>query len=139
MQQVLSQIETAILLGAVNDLDNLLRCESPVGYGYGAEKLAIREAKELGIVKCAAGRWLGCATDPALRVAISRAYKNLESAGLVERVAANGVRCTHLRPTDAGRELAANLKAENCTTAGARCAAATNNEPEETSDDDDGN
>jgi hypothetical protein len=114
MQQALNNLDRDILTGAVADLQKFAATPCLPGGGHGELHTAIADARG-GLVKCAPCRWVGpTGGDAAFRMAISRAYKRLESRGLVERIALGicGDRVSHLRPTAEGITLAAQLRSE---------------------------
>jgi hypothetical protein len=108
----LTALESAILIGAVRDLQGQQQLAYPGGYGSVPMKRRYLDAQD-GVVRCDPSSWLEYSPATAAeRMAVSRAYVTLEKRGLVVRVAGgySATRVTHLRPTDAGRELAAQLR-----------------------------
>jgi hypothetical protein len=103
MKTRLSQLEADILVGLIGDLNAIQAKGQPSGYGYSPEKRAWSDVRQ-GLVRCNPSQWTECdLSDPTQRVAVSRAYKRLESRGLVERFAEGGHVTTHLAPTEAGK------------------------------------
>jgi hypothetical protein len=117
MDHNLNRLELPILLGAVADLERYRTMPAPP---YTRDTRMVNDRRAIqyagdGIVRVEASRWLGMGTDlAALRMGISRAYRNLERRGLIERVALGYslTRCTHIAPTAAGIELARKLSLE---------------------------
>jgi hypothetical protein len=115
----LGQFEKDILCGCVRRIAELERMIAAGVCSLGRDtiainrRLALRDAED-GIVLCAPSEWVnGYLGSPAQRMQVSRAYGRLQARGLVRLVAAGAVgRVSHLRPTEAGKELAAKLLAE---------------------------
>lgn len=69
------------------------------------------EIREIGI-PYRPSVWRGGLLSPAERARYSLTARRLEAAGMIERHAAMGGRCTHLRPTAAGVAAALDLAGE---------------------------
>ncbi|MFM9963598.1 MAG: hypothetical protein ACKV2Q_20515 [Planctomycetaceae bacterium] len=76
----------------------------------GAYRIRIKDARQ-GLVPMNAGEWIGHTPTPSEAVMLHRAYKRLESAGLLERSNQSGYsdRTSHLRLSEAGEEMARQL------------------------------
>ena len=110
--QHLTALERTILVAAAADIQRLSQGESSYTRDGWRQRVAREEALQ-GIVKLDAPRWLNCetASDPSLRMQLSRSYLSLQQRGLAVRVVGGyrGTRATHLRITPEGMALAAEL------------------------------
>lgn len=114
MYKKLTELQTKILIGVVDDVRRLKRQQVPEWGPYNRPKwhtdfLAARKA---GAAPVDPAGWSGMGiTNNAIRMAISRSYIALEKFGFIERLCLSwsGTRCTHLKPTAAGVKLAAEL------------------------------
>jgi hypothetical protein len=105
-----------ILSGALRDLTHYTALTprfEPGDLRLVAERVRIDDATH-GIVRTDPAAWLHKALTPSEYVMLCRDYRRLESLGLIERLAfgMDGARQTHIRLTDAGRELAEKFEAQ---------------------------
>lgn len=125
INEPLSRLESDILCGAVNDLAEYQRMGEAYYWPDARDtrglniRIAIMDAAD-GLVRCQPSEWVANYVGaPSQRMAISRAYAALQERGLVRLVAAgfSPKRVSHLRPTEAGRAMAATLLTEAATDA----------------------
>jgi hypothetical protein len=113
----LTDQQRRIIVGIAADLEHYRRLKRWKHRQRPIDRGRIIDA-EFGLVQCQPGRWLEQSLTASDSVSVSRDYRRLETAGLIERHF-NGFstrQTTHLSLTAAGKKLAKELRAEINTT-----------------------
>ncbi|MFM9966031.1 MAG: hypothetical protein ACKV2Q_33030 [Planctomycetaceae bacterium] len=112
----LNQRERLILVGVLRDREHWAAqdWQGPAlrhGAELGAYRIRISDARQ-GLVAMNAADWLGHALTSSESVMLCRAYKRLETLGLLERCNLGGYseRTSHLRLTEAGEASAREIQ-----------------------------